>query len=181
MTTAAMQIASANAITIDCADAIADAYASATGEWTGLDWSHIQSHGMATIEIPAGTTAEETERMADEADARADAMPGSADDLYLIQAKEAVEDEAAAYRDAAQRIAEITAMASEAEREAAEAIAHAMAGDLESACASADWACTYEREASGDCVVWSPLALAIEAAVAQMDEDDEDEDYSEID
>ena len=159
MTTAtAMKIAAANEITVDAADAIADAYAEASGAWAALGWDYIAGCGDGCFDVPAGTTAAQAETEAETATA---------------------EDVAAAWRRAGVAIEQITNLAACAEREAADAIAHAVAGDLDSAHASAEEACRSERKAGGDAPTWHPLVVALGTALRQAEEANEAAEESE--
>ena len=152
MTTTAQHIAESCSITVDAADAIADAIADAHNSWTGLGWNYTVGCGDDCFEVPAGTTVEQAEA---EAETATD------------------EDIAKAWRRGAKAVEQITNLSRCAEREASEAIGHAIAGDLDSAHASAEEACRSEREASGDDPTWHPLMEALNAAFRELDDDEE--------
>lgn len=134
---------------------IRDAHQTATGSWTGCEWT--SEHTIW------GSDAE-----GNETQTTVDAEGKTAAECKELAGDEST-DEQKAWAAAAKSVAEIESNAAIAEEEGAAALEQAEAGDLDEALRRAKQAASAERN-HGDAPTWEPLVKAIEAAIKARDD-----------
>jgi len=144
-------------------EAIRAAYTTATGAWTGCDWTEVRYYcPVTTAEYEHG-------------DCGGDCEDIDLDGVTAEEARRRAKDlernarERAEWESAADWLEDVEGTAASAEEHGAAALEAAEAGDLERAEREAQAAVSAEDE-YGDAPTWRPLLTAIEAAISEAEE-----------